>query len=138
MKSVVIDGSVALAFLLTDESTPLAFRALDLIQAAPSAHVPNLFWLEVANGLLMAERRGRATLAETTRALQIAADLPLIIDGEPASINAGPTLSLARTYRLTVYDAAYLELALRHRSLLATVDKALHRAAIAAGLEVLK
>ena len=136
MKTLVVDGSAVLAFLLTDESTPLAFRILDRIQATSHNYVPGHFWFETANGLMMAERRRRATPADTARALQMLSGLPLVLDQESGAISGAATVALAREHGLTVYDAAYLEMALRHRAALATIDSALARAARSKGLEL--
>jgi len=136
VKPLVVDGSAVLAFLLTDESTPLAFRILDRIEATPRSYVPGHFWFEAANGLLMAERRKRASQAEIARALQMLSSLPLLMDEESGVKSGSATLALAREFGLTVYDAAYLELAIRHRASLATVDAALVRAGRRSGLEI--
>ncbi len=137
MKPLVVDGSAVLSFLLTDESTPLAFRILDKIQTNTHNYVPGHFWFEAANGLLMAERRRRATQAETVQALQMLADLPLVLDPESGAKSGTAILALAREQGLTLYDAAYLEMAVRYSAALATVDKALARAAKAVGVELL-
>jgi predicted nucleic acid-binding protein len=137
VKSLVVDSSATLGFLLPDESSPLALRALDSIQKAALAYVPAHFWIEVTNALMMAERRKRASYGEVIHALHFARRLPLLIDAETSSQCAGETLSFAREYKLTIYDAAYLELAIRLSGRLATLDGALARAAKAAGVEVL-
>jgi predicted nucleic acid-binding protein len=85
----------------------------------------------------MAERRKRATQADISESLLLVRRLPVITDDETAHRSGVETFSLARQYALTIYDAAYLELALRKKSSLATLDKALARAATSAGLAVL-
>jgi predicted nucleic acid-binding protein len=92
--------------------------------------------VEVANGLIMAERRQRASQADITEALNLVAALPVEIDGETARRAVSDTAALARQYRLTIYDAAYLELAMRRRAALATSDNALIMAAKQAGVAI--
>ena len=139
MNPLVVDGSVTVSFLLRDELSPVAIRSLDAIQAssADAVFVPNHFWIEVTNALLMAEKRHRISQAERSEALRIASDLPLTIDGETSQRCFSETLSLAREHGLTLYDAAYLELAIRLRATLATVDKALARASKAVGIRLI-
>jgi predicted nucleic acid-binding protein len=91
-----------------------------------SAAVPSLWWFEVRNGLVMAERRGRVTELQTANFLRAILRLAITFDTSPDETSI---LALARRHRLTVYDAAYLELAIREGSPLATLDTALMRAA---------
>ncbi len=134
---MVLDGSMTLGFLLEDERFFGALKVLAVIEAGTPTYVPVLWWLETANGLLMSERRRRSTQAGVARALQAYQDLPVITDDRPVPLAAGDLLALARQYQLTVYDAAYLELALRRGSSLATADLKLAKAADAAGVSVL-
>lgn len=85
----------------------------------------------------MAERRKRYSQSEITEALEFIQALPVITDEQTAEKCVGETFSLARQYGLTIYDAAYLELALRQKTRLATTDKALARAAAASGVDLL-
>jgi predicted nucleic acid-binding protein len=82
----------------------------------------------------MAERRKRASQADITEALNLVAALPVIADDETAQRAGSDTAALARQYGLTIYDAAYLELAMRRGAALATSDHALAQAAKAAGV----
>jgi predicted nucleic acid-binding protein len=91
----------------------------------------------MANGLLIAERRKRATQADVTEALHVVLSLPIEIDRDTTCRVPGETAGLARQYGLTIYDAAYLELAMRLGATLATSDTALARAAKKAGVAVL-
>ena len=91
-----------------------------------SAAAPSLWWFEVRNGLVVAERRGRVTEQQTARFLREISRLAITLDSSP---DEPGVLTLARRHRLTVYDAAYLELALREDLPLATLDAALARAA---------
>lgn len=137
MKELVLDSSATLGFLLEDERFPESLNALAVLEAGIPTHVPGLWWWETANALLMAERRRRMTSAVVDTTLQVFHTLPVITDDQPESRLTHRSFALARKYDLTVYDAAYLELALRRRSALATLDKALARAAKAAGVELL-
>jgi predicted nucleic acid-binding protein len=90
----------------------------------------------LTNFLLHAERRGRISTADITQRLELIAQLPLQIDEQTATRAARETLALARAYKLTIYDAAYLELATRKGTALATKDKALAQAAEIIGVPV--
>jgi predicted nucleic acid-binding protein len=89
-----------------------------------------------ALGFLMAERRKRATQADVTEALHVVLSLPIEIDRDTARRVPGETAGLARQYELTIYDAAYLELAMRLGATPATSDTALARAAKKAGVRL--
>ncbi len=137
MKALVIDGSTALGFLMSDEQAPRACQALEALERGVPTFVPAHWPLEVANGLLMAERRKRVTHADAAEALHVVLSLPIDIDPETSLHVAGETSGLARQYGLTIYDAAYLELAMRLGATLATSDAALAKAAKKAGVAVL-
>lgn len=134
--NLVIDGSTALGFLLADEQPESASKALDAVESGVPTLVPAHWCVEVANGLIMAERRKRASQAEVTEALNLVSALPVITDEQTAQRAFGDTAALARQYGLTIYDAAYLELAMRRGASLATSDEALAKAANAAGVTV--
>jgi predicted nucleic acid-binding protein len=140
VKALVLDVSATLAFVLTDELSALSDRILAAVEEHSERHllVPGHFWIEVTNGLLMAERRGRASRAEMAEALRFVFALSIVTDDETNRRCPCESLSLAREHGLTVYDAAYLELALRHRADLATLDKALAKAAKSAGLHIIE
>ena len=135
MKALVVDGSTALGFVLKDERGADALKALDAIESGVATFVPAHWSVEVANGLIMAERRKHASQAEITEALNLISALPVIVDDETALRVGRDTAALARQYGLTVYDAAYLELAMRRGASLATTDRALAQAAKAAGVQ---
>jgi len=131
-----LDASFTFQWLFADEASPAGDAALGLVSTSGAA-VPTLWFVEVANGLGMAERRGRLTQAGLQDALRLLRSLPLSVD-EPASLSRSePVLDLMRTHRLTAYDATYLELAARRGLPLATGDKALWRAAAAVGVTLL-
>ena len=94
--------------------------------------VPSLWWFEVRNILVVSERRKRIMEAGTTSFFRDLARLRIRVDREPEEV---AVMRFARAHRLSVYDAPYLELALRERSPLATLDKELADAA-AAGILV--
>ena len=136
MKALVIDGSTTLGFLLRDEQSAVALKALDAIENGIPTFVPAHWCVEVANGLIMAERRKRATQADITEAMGLVASLPVHADEETAQKAGSDTASLARQYGLTIYDAAYLELAMRRGATLATTDHALAKAARVSGVTI--
>jgi len=138
MKALVIDGSTTLGFLLKDEQSPDALTALEAIERGVPTFVPAHWCVEVANGLIMAERRKRASQADITEALSLVAALPVIADDETAKRAGSDTAALARQYSLTIYDAAYLELAMRRGATLATSDHDLIKAAKSAGAAILR
>src|SRR5277367_5955972 len=115
----VLDGSVTLAWLFHDEKDPYADA---IIARLPHLEmlVPRLWHLEVANVLLLGERRKRCSRADTTRWLAYLAGLPIVLDGETEIRAWSDTVNLARQYGLSEYDASYLELALREGVPLAT------------------
>lgn len=131
--SVVLDTSATLAFLLDDErnsATVALFEAVNL----SGAYVPNLWPYEVANSLTMAVKRGRITSKERSAALASLTKLDIVIDNADLDAIWSATVALADLYALTIYDAAYLELAQRKRVPLATLDDALTRACKAAAV----
>jgi predicted nucleic acid-binding protein len=129
----VLDGSVAVAWCFPDEQAPYPQAVLDSLAAA-RALVPSLWPLEVGNSLLVGERRRRSTQADTTHWLGFLNSLPISIDDETPSRAWQETLSLARAQNLSVYDAAYLELALRRDLPLASLDERLKAAAVVLGV----
>jgi predicted nucleic acid-binding protein len=98
------------------------------------AIVPALWHLEIANVFLTGERRKRSSAADTAAWLGFLGALPITVDEETVDNAWADTLELARVHHLSVYDAAYLELARRRRLPLATLDARLRTAAIAAGV----
>ena len=128
----VIDASVVVAWAFKEEhaTAELAFARIQ----AEEAVVPALWWYELRNVLLLGERRGRLAEQETVRFLGDISGFTITIDSSP---DEAGLLALARRHRLTVYDAAYLDLALRERLPLATLDRALAEAARAEGVALL-
>ncbi len=131
----VLDSSAALAWVLPGEATA-ATEALLAEVGDLGAAAPGLWPLETANVLWLSERRGRITLAERTQALALLAELPIRIDERTASLGFGAISALAAGKDLTVYDACYLELALRLDLPLASLDRGLCKAALACGVRL--
>jgi predicted nucleic acid-binding protein len=132
----VLDSSAALAWILPGEATP-ATEALLTEIGEHGAMAPGLWPIETANVLWIAERRGRISLAERTQALAILGELPVVVDERTAAQAFGATSALASGLGLTVYDACYLELALRLGLPLASLDRPLCQAAAAAGVALI-
>ena len=130
----VLDCSVALAWLFPDEATEVTERLRDSLVEG-RAFAPALWPIEVANVLLVATRRGRVHSEEWEQLHTNLEALPIEIDPVSPSRVWGKTLRLAHAHRLSVDDAMYLELALRMRLPLATLDRALSEAARTEGLE---
>lgn len=129
----VLDGSVTMVWGFDDEADAYAESILDRMPDL-QAHVPGLWPLEVANVLLVGERRRRMTPADTSRFLAILEAFPIAVDDETVTRAWADTTHLARAHNLSAYDAAYLELALRRGLPLATLDDKLKAAAAAVGV----
>jgi predicted nucleic acid-binding protein len=134
--SLVLDSSATLAWVYSDEITTVINQLFETI-ADTGALVPALWRLEVANSLTIAVRRGRIDAEFRRAALDDLAILDITTDAHTDTHAWAETLVLADRFRLTIYDAAYLELSQRRRLPLATLDKDLGAAASALGLEVL-
>jgi predicted nucleic acid-binding protein len=128
LSRAVIDASVVLGAFLPDEFVPKA-RSLFAKAESIEFHVPQIWHVETGNALLMANRRGRIDASMLTALLRDLSGFEVVQD-ERTSRNAwSQTLTLALKHRLTLYDASYLELALRLGSQLATLDARLAAAA---------
>ena len=132
-EGLVVDSSISVAWCFADEQDEYSRSVLSALVSQP-AYVPDLWPLEVANTLLVGERRKRSTQANTMTWLGFLAALPIIIDDETRTHAFGNTLNLARAHNLSVYDAAYLELAIRRGLPLATLDAKLKAASLAVGV----
>jgi predicted nucleic acid-binding protein len=121
----VIDASVAVCWLMPDERHPIADATRKRI-THDSAVAPVVWWYELRNIMIVNERRGRLDSTKTARALGLLRGLPVTVETD---VEENALMQLARRHRLTVYDAAYLELALRKAHPLATLDAALAAAA---------
>jgi predicted nucleic acid-binding protein len=134
--SLVLDSSATLAWIFGDETTDPIRRVFDAV-VEEGAIVPALWRLEVANSLTMAVRRGRIDTEFRRAALADLAVLDVTTDETTDAHAWGQTLSLADQFRLTAYDAAYLELAQRRNLPLATLDADLRQAAASLGLRLM-
>ena len=137
MNPIVIDCSLTMAWSFTDAATPYTEGVLDLLKNQ-TAMVPDIWHLEVANILLVGERRKRITPAQSKAFLEFLSQLPILWDTETSTQAFRETLLLAREHKLSAYDAAYLELAIRQNLPLASLDDPLVKAAAAAGVPVVK
>ncbi len=136
MAGLVVDASVALAWALQGEAQAAAAREVLRQVVEHAAVVPAHWRLEVGNALLAGERRGRVLPGQVEAVMRQLAALPFETDAETNSRAWGAAAALARRYALTLYDAAYLELAIRRALPLASFDAALVRAAAALRVEV--
>ncbi|SRR5579883_1327951 len=132
----VLDASIALAWCFTDEATPKTKALLNQLEKE-TAFVPELWALEVGNILIAAERRKRISYAKITEFLSLLEQLDIQIDNETAARGFREIAPLAHAEKLTTYDAAYLELAMRLGLPLATKDLQLQKAATRLGVKLL-
>lgn len=131
----VIDASVTLAWGLRDEATTYSDAVLDQV-ARDEVWAPPIWALEVGNVVLVSERRGRITVADSTAFLHELVGLPIKIEASATPVIWGSSLALARNHNLTVYDASYLDLALRLALPLATQDNRLRAVATQLGIPI--
>jgi predicted nucleic acid-binding protein len=132
----VLDCSIAISWCLVDESDDYAEAVLAIMPDA-EAFVPGIWVLEIANTLLVAERRNRMNQEQTERAIRFLESFLIQIDPLTENQALSDTLILGREQRLAAYDAAYLELALRLGLPLATIDVRLAEAATRCGVTLL-
>lgn len=125
---LVVDASTILAFVL-EENSSAADDTIDLVQKH-GAHAPVIWWYEVRNVIAISERKGRISRSDASSLIHSISRVRLEIDREtPDAI-----FEIARMRSITVYDAAYLELAMRRDLPLATLDASLAQAAKAEGV----
>ncbi|WP_040848488.1 type II toxin-antitoxin system VapC family toxin [Nitrospirillum viridazoti] len=136
MTLCVIDSSAALAWILPGEASPAAQVLLERI-IQDGALAPPLWRIEVANVLAMAERRNRISASDRQNALQQLARLPIAFDEDGNARLWDAVSNLALRHGLSVYDAIYLELALRSGLPLATLDNALRQAAASSNVPLI-
>lgn len=134
--SLVLDSSTCLAWCFEDERSPKVLAVIDRV-IEHGAWVPTLWRYEIGNALLMAQRRQRIDGGQRLALLAALSDFAITEDREPEGDPWRATSQLAELHRLTVYDAAYLELAQRRRLPLATLDDALCAAARTSAVELL-
>ena len=130
MIGFVIDASVLATWFLEDEVDPRVEFIVESL-ARLGACAPSLFFFEIRNALLVNERRRRVTAAQSAEFVRELSRMRISLESPRQDVDL---LALARERQLTVYDAAYLELAIREGLPLATLDRALDKAAIAEGV----
>lgn len=126
--SLVLDASITLAWTYADENTDAVLRVFEIVKSE-GALVPALWRWEIANVLEMNAKRGRHGRDFSYEALAALALFPILVDAQCVENAWLDTVSLAERHGLTVYDAAYLELAIRRKIPLATLDRELRAAA---------
>ena len=131
--AMVIDASIAAAWFLPDEKNSAADRILNELRSK-TGHVPALFWFELRNLFLMAERRGRLKPGDALLSMAQLRGLPLRDEGAGGD---AVILGIAAKHSLAAYDASYLGLAVQLALPLATADKTLANAARLEGITVL-
>ena len=133
MTRFILDCSLTMAWCFEDEAEGRATSVLDSL-ADNQAIVPSIWPLEVANVLAVCERRKRVNAMEIVDFVKMLKGFSIQIDDQTSKRAFGEVLTLARAHRLTAYDAAYLELAMRTGSPLASLDASLN--GVAAGLGI--
>lgn len=136
MVALVLDASVAISAVLEEASMEHARTILRRVAEA-GALVPNLWHLEVGQTLLVAERQRRIDMTRRQKIQALLLDLPITVDAETWTRAMRDTATLAADQRLSLYDAAYLELSRRCELPLATFDADLRRAATTIGVALL-
>jgi predicted nucleic acid-binding protein len=137
VNEIVVDASITLSWCFPDEQTPLSLAVLDRLKAGESAIVPAFWCVEVLNSLLVGERRGRISPDQTQAFLRNLEALSPTLDHTLLDQVIGPVQKLCRDHRLAPYDALYVDLAMRKKCPLATLDQPQRDAAKALGIECL-
>jgi predicted nucleic acid-binding protein len=137
VSQLVLDASMTLSWLLPDEAAGDSAAVHAAVANAERVWVAAHWCLEVANSLCMAERRKRLDATGVAQAVALFTQLPVVVDSETSEHAGAATLSLARQHALSVYDAAYLEIALRRGAVLASLDGPLRAVAQKLGVTVL-
>ena len=134
--SFAVDASVAMTWLFKDEITPATSRILGRLETE-SALVPSLWFLEITNTLAVAERKGRVSHRDIDDFIIVLSNVLVEVDNESPQRAFGDILPLCRKHQLTSYDATYLELAVRTKLPLASLDEPLRKAARKLGVKLL-
>jgi len=133
----VVDASIGIAWVHPAQATTQSEGLLDLVAGGAVVRAPALRPLETANALLVLTRRGKLGEGERAAALAALAHLSIVLDHEMSALALGKLSDLAARYELSVYDAAYLELALRTKLAIACKDGPLRTAAKRARVKLL-
>ncbi len=134
---MVIDASVALAWCFPDEASDYADSVLLALEET-RVLVPAIWSVEISNALLVGERRKRIRQPEVLRFMELLKGLSVVEERLSFPETLNNILPLARAYGLSAYDAAYLDIAVRHEVPLATLDAPLQKAAHASGIILFK
>lgn len=137
MNIFVVDASVALAWCLPGQATSASEKALQQLGTGATALAPCIWPGEVANGIWSAERRGGLNRAQAVGILDLLRSLPVMVDHQVPVRVFDTVRELASQYGITVYDASYLDTAIREQLPLATLDRALLKAARESGVKVI-
>lgn len=138
MTVLVLDASVTVSWCFPNRRTEFTTQVLQRIASGGFAVVPSLWALEVGNALAVSERKGYLKPAQLEAFLRDLGDLPKQVEHHTSEQAFGRTLALAREYKLSTYDACYLELAERTGLPLATLDSGLEKAAKRAGVALVE
>jgi predicted nucleic acid-binding protein len=137
LNGIAIDASVTLAWCFPDEASNYADSVL-LALENQTVIVPTIWAVEITNALLVGERRKRIRQPEIRRFVDLLKGLSVVEERQKFAETVSNVLPLAREYDLSAYDAAYLDVAIRHEIPLATLDAAMQKACTAAGIEIFK
>jgi predicted nucleic acid-binding protein len=139
MSGFVLDASVAVGWFVDQPISPLAVHVRDSLLGGSKAIVPAFWHLEVANGLLVAERRGLVSAEDTEQSVAYLEQLlRSAIETDVRFVRVSQAADMARRTGLTPYDVAYLDLCRAERAPLATLDQRQKAAAVRAGVELLR
>jgi predicted nucleic acid-binding protein len=133
LNQVVVDASIALAWCFPDETSDYADGVLVSLEGKTML-VPAVWSLEIANAVLVGERRKRLNQPEIRQFTTLLENLSLVLDTRPVAKQVNDVLPLARRHGLSAYNASYLELSIRYSAPLATLDDKLRKAAKLAGV----
>ena len=132
----VLDASTAIGWMADTPAPAIALRARRPLQSGTMGVVPDLWYYEVCNALMTAERGGQASAQVVSGHVGDLERLAAFLEVSPTTPSA--LIAAARQSGLTAYDAAYFELALRRNLPLATLDGKMRAAAQKAGIELLR
>jgi predicted nucleic acid-binding protein len=137
LNTLVLDASVALAWCFPDETSGYADEVLVALKTE-IVNVPTIWAIEITNAIVVGERNKRIVPVDVLRFEQLIGSLTVVENSQSVRDNIANVLPLAREFKLTAYDAAYLDLSARLGAPLATLDKALQNACRAAGIKLFK
>jgi predicted nucleic acid-binding protein len=133
LEPIVLDSAIVLAWVLRERDADAAMEILDQVFASGGV-VPSLWRYEVGNGILSAVRQRRVKAGQIEKVVANLAEIPVEVDRRGEDLAWTRILALAQRHALTAYDAAYLELATRRGLMMATLDRALAKAAASEGI----